>query len=248
VAETEPVRRRRGLTTFGVKLIGGSLVLLSTLSAVILRHLAGQSSAAAAPMGPLTLAIVGSVLSWAGIPIYAWLVAEGFRHTRSLGRYAAALLAVGLVSEIPYDLVGSGRAIDWSSQNPALALPICLAVLYFMDKAVQGRPKPAAAALCTVVVLAGIVWVLALRIGTQFGLMNLGVFMVALLPVFRFLRKRENIMVMAGAAVCALPLAIPAFGLIPVHLANGELGYRQPWTKWAFYVFYPAHLLLFALV
>ena len=43
------------------------------------------------------------------MPLFAFLIANGFRHTRSVPKYAIRLLTFALVSEVPYDLLTSDR-------------------------------------------------------------------------------------------------------------------------------------------
>lgn len=49
--------------------------------------------------------------------LFAFLIVEGFVHTRSRLRYLLRLGLFALLSEIPFDLAFSGKVIDWNSQN-----------------------------------------------------------------------------------------------------------------------------------
>ena len=63
-------------------------------------------------------------------PIFAFFVAEGFYHTRSVGRYAARLALFALISEIPFNLMHSGRILDFDAQNIFFTLLIGLVTIY----------------------------------------------------------------------------------------------------------------------
>lgn len=64
--------------------------------------------------------------------LFAYLVVEGFVHTRSRMKYVLRLLLFALLSEIPFDLAFSGKTIDWSGQNVywTLLLGILLLALW----------------------------------------------------------------------------------------------------------------------
>ena len=49
--------------------------------------------------------------------LFAYLIVEGVIYTGSRGRYLLRLFLFALLSEIPFDLAFSGKAVDWSSQN-----------------------------------------------------------------------------------------------------------------------------------
>lgn len=59
--------------------------------------------------------------------LFAYLVVEGFVHTRSRRNYLLRLALFALVSEVPYDLAFSGRAVDFTGQN--IFFTLCISVL-----------------------------------------------------------------------------------------------------------------------
>ena len=73
------------------------------------------------------LRIIGRI----SFPIFCFLLAEGFLHTRSRRGYAFRLLVFALLSEIPFDLLFSG-GFNGNSQN----------VFYRISTAFHRRTKP----------------------------------------------------------------------------------------------------------
>lgn len=66
-------------------------------------------------------------------PIYAFLLVEGYCHTRDWRRYGARLGIFALVSEVPFDLVTTGSMFSPMVQNVFFTLLIGLLTLKALD-------------------------------------------------------------------------------------------------------------------
>jgi hypothetical protein len=227
-----------------LKTIGLVLLLASMVgSGVFQRDL--PPDLADADMARLTAVILLEVVSWAAIPIYAWLLCSGLAHTRSAGRYAARLAVLAVVSEAPYDLATSGQLWDMSSQNPVFALLVSLAVLALGRdvKGPQAASRGSRAALWGALLIGGALWLLLFNVGLRLGIMPTGVVILAFALVFQFLWARPNTMMFAGTAVGVLGGIFPAFGLVFLHFRNDRAGMRHKSTRLVFYALYPLCLL-----
>ena len=126
----------KGITTFAMKTIALLLV-----HARIVRHrgvlLPGIGDLATADMGALTGVVLTDAFSWCAVPLYAWMLVNGFRRTHAAGWYLARLAVLAAVSEVPYDMATSGRFFDMTSQNPVWGLCIALIALMVL-RAFQG--------------------------------------------------------------------------------------------------------------
>lgn len=175
-------------------------------------------------------------------PILAFQIAEGAGYTSNWKKYALRLLLFGLISEIPYDLALYGRLTP-HQQNVYFTLLLGLAAiqadLYFVRKDIRtGRIKGVAAAV--ICMAAG--WLMH----SDFGLF--GVLMV----YWFYLTRSEPIMMVLGNAVieCSMGGLQPfgLLGLIPISFYNHKRGYQKKWIQYAFYGFYPVHLLVLAVM
>lgn len=175
-----------------------------------------------------------SVIRYIGrpaFPVFCFLLVQGFVHTRDVKKYAARLFAFALVSEVPFDLALRITPFYWKHQNVFFTLLIGLLAIWFM-KTFKNRLWARMLGLLAGAALAEI-------LHTDYG-----AFGVALIVLLYLLQKKKVLQCVLGAVCCAWETTAPiAFVLIWFY--NGKRG-RQP--KWFFYWFYPAHLLLYALI
>lgn len=237
-------RRGRGLTTFGLKTIGGFFLFLSAASTTLVPLLFGSNTN---DMGSLTAMVLCEVVSWCAVPMYAWLLVRGYEHTHSRVIYGMELFVLALACEVPYDMATSGRAFDLGSQNPVFGLFIALAVLALMDWIAERHQGAMRWVLSVVMVLIGLLWDLLLRVGLRQHLMSLGAVTLGFVLIFTLMRKYENTMMLTAGLFGAVMMIAPGFGVLFTHFHNGKLGYRHAWDKWVFYALYPVLLLVCAL-
>ncbi len=236
---------RKGLSSCALKIIGFLLVMVGTASTALLQgQIADLDSAS---ISELTYAVLTDAVSWCAIPIYSWLLVNGFRHTHSPGWYLARLAILAVISEVPYDLATSHSVFDMSSQNPVWGLCIALIVLIVLN-AFQGRSDVASWGIRVAVLLAALMWVFMFNVGVRLGLVNEGLLVLAFALVFWLLPRRENTMMFTAGALGAVTFILPALGVMILHWRSNRKGYSAPWVQWVFYVIYPLHLLVFGLI
>lgn len=87
---------------------------------------------------PMAWYILGTAMRLAGrvaFPLYGFFLVQGFFHTGDWGRYMKRMVLLALVSEIPFNLICSGRPM-YPVQNTLVTLSITLLAL----KGIPGRP------------------------------------------------------------------------------------------------------------
>lgn len=178
-------------------------------------------------------------------PIYCFLIAEGARHTHDIYKYFGRLAAFAVVSEIPFNLAFSGEFIDMKSCNVFVTLAFGVAAIICLQK-LQNKW-----------VSAGVIAILALLaycLRSDYS-------WYGILMIVGFYLAKSDIATLGVQAVgtqfyCAekaIRYHVGMFSLsqqwsmlsIPVLLLyNGEKGYSGKAIQWAFYLFYPVHLLI----
>lgn len=178
-------------------------------------------------------------------PIFCFLLVEGFLHTRNLKKYAWNLAAFAILSEPVYDFANAGTIFSLAQQNVLFSLLLGLIVLMLLQK----YEKSVLAVLG--IVCAGAVLSYFCKLdGWYYG--------IGLIAVFYLFRSRPAIQYVLALTVMYLsgldfslsgifdPYFITAAAsLLLISRYNGTRGLRM---KYFFYVFYPAHLLLFSLI
>ena len=177
----------------------------------------------------LAMRIVGRV----AFPIFAYFLVQGFLHTSDVRKYFMRIGIFALLSEIPFDLVFSGKVLEFHSQNVMFTLLIGLGMLYFLRRWEESGWAGG------LVFLAGCLCGAVLRV-------DYGWFGVAVIGLFYLLRSsRERYQLIVFCFLFFSYGGIEWFGILGVLgvLLYREEGEALPLPRYLFYLFYPAHLL-----
>ncbi len=210
------------------KCLSGSVLKLLAVITMLIDHGALIFSAFLPGQVVYVLRQVGRL----AFPIFCFLAAEGYVHTRNKKRYAWSLLLFALISEVPFDWMLRG-SFSLDNQNIYFTLFFGVLMMFFYENT-HGL-KRALLMLC--------VGLTTLLLGVDYGIR--GVLLIFLLYVLR-----EQPFAKTALAYPLLSGGWAAFAaFIPINLYNGKRGFiRAPWLKYSFYVFYPAHILLLLLI
>lgn len=196
-------------------------------------------------------------------PIFAFLIVEGYHHTRNLKGYCLRLFLFALISEIPFNLMVGSRFVYPIHQNVLWTFLLGLGLIHWNEKAKNAalwRRLLRAVSSVMVGMLAG-----TLTFVDYFGP---GVVTVLVFYFFRE-RKWQNLLLQAAALyylnvelLSGLSYEATLFGrtfwivqqglallaLIPIWLYRGRKGHRSKAFQYFCYSFYPAHMLILALI
>lgn len=197
-------------------------------------------------------------------PIFAFMIVEGYFHTKNLKKYMLRLLIGAIISEIPFNLAMGSRLFYPIHQNVLWTFLIAIVLIHWNERArASGKLwKRLLTAAATV------------ALGTVLGLVTFvdyhhaGVLMVL---VFYFCRGRKwwhflaqlvclwyiNVEILSGIGYemalfghtfFLVRQSLALLALIPIWLYRGRQGHHSRAFQYACYGFYPLHLLILALI
>ncbi len=192
-------------------------------------------------------------------PLYAFMLVEGYFHTRDLKKYVRRLFLFALLSEIPFNLAMGSRLFYPIHQNVLWSFLISVALIHWNQRV---REQALWKRL--------LVGILTLCIGYVVGLITFvdyyhaGILMVL---TFYFFRGRKwwqfvaqllclwyiNLEMLGGYSYevqigdqtyFLVRQGFALLSLIPILLYRGKQGYHSKALQYFYYSFYPLHLLI----
>lgn len=196
-------------------------------------------------------------------PIFAFLLVEGYFHTRNLKKYVRRLFLFALLSEIPFNLAIGSSLFYPFHQNVLWTFLMAIGMIHWNEKVKEQKLWKRILVGCASVCL-GYVGGLV----TFADYYHAGVLTVL---VFYFFRGRKwwcflgqllclwyiNCKMLGGFGYEVQFLGqtqfIPQQGfallaLVPIWLYRGNQGPRSKWLQYGYYAFYPLHLLILGLL
>lgn len=183
-------------------------------------------------------AVALQLIGGLAVPVFAFLLVEGFLHTSDLKRYMLGLIVCSVVSEAPYDLCMYGTWWSMQGQNAMFTYAICLVMLYGLGLLDRGPGKHWL--LKILLVAAAALWCMLLR--CAFGLCT-----VLLAGIYYLWREQKGMRVLMGCAVSVMYVTAPLSGYA-IWNYNGVRGKITGRRKYIFYALYPLHLLILGLI
>lgn len=179
-----------------------------------------------------TMRYVGRI----AFPVFAFLIAEGFIHTRSRYRYFFTLLGFAVISEIPWYLLNGADG----THNVMFTLALGVATLMVLENLLQRS------------MVLGFLWTLGMAglaswLGVDYEWRGILVIVIFYLfngyndsfPYSRGMQFFCTFTLMMHYGVIGTVMAC-----IFLYLYNGKRGFIQgSIVKYGFYAFYPVHLL-----
>lgn len=214
--------------------------------AMVIDHIAVVFVGMDKPLG-IAMRVIGRLTA----PIMCYFLVEGYMHTRSKKKYALRLLSFAFISQIPFSYFVTGRLLG-GNLNMMFTLFFCFMILLVFSEVKN--------VVLRVAFVVGLFWLCS---KCDWGLM--APLWVIIFASFRGDKKKLCIfyaitcifwvirsvsMEVAGGDLWYEGLwQAGTLGFIPfIYLYNGESVKGSRFSKWFFYFFYPAHILILAVI
>ena len=212
----------------------------------------------------LSFVIYGSTFSWMryigriSFPIYAFLIAEGYNHTKNVKQYLIRLLIFALISQYPFDLFNSPR-IDYIYLNIGFTLLLGLLsiIIYekinaFINKLCIDKIDKYILKIIPISIVI-IISIISYLINSDYSFF--GVILIFIFHLFKNNKLLLNIFVVIWIITSYCPIYFNSkllikfiFYLIPFILINFYNGEKGKSFKALFYLIYPVHLLILGIL
>lgn len=176
-------------------------------------------------------------------PIFAFQLTIGYSHSKNKEKHIVRMLIFAVLSQFPYWLYiktavsGVGHLL-----NIGFTFTLALLGMYIIENIKKFNHK------CFYLIL---VLLLSCVLPVDYGFIG-----VLLCISFYTFRNRKYINIISATSLIILKVIIEQdilkyamiYALLPIYLYNEKKGLDNKLTKYLFYIFYPAHLLLFAVI
>ncbi|MCR1954902.1 conjugal transfer protein TraX [Clostridioides mangenotii] len=183
-------------------------------------------------------------------PIFFYLIVEGFFHTRSRKKYLERLAVFGII------MIGVDKLLGIHN-NIFLSLTLSVAIMMLIEYF-----KTSGSATKKIISIIALIALGGAYMFTEGSIFGLGMTLI-----FYFLKEKKIPMAIVYVlfSLCQVieNLSSPemydqlfiydyqwmmVFAILPILMYNGKLGLKNKFTKWMFYIFYPAHLAVIVLI
>ena len=184
-------------------------------------------------------------------PIFAFLLTEGYVHTKSFSKYFLRLLVLALISEVIYDYVFFDSFIYIGANNIFFTLALGLLTLFLLDKS-KGLIKRYFKDKVDLVIILPITYLLIVVImGLMGEFLSFSYGMLGILVIsFFYLFKKNFPLTVLSVSLSTLILGdtmqyFSLLSLILIYFYNKKLGKK---CKVFFYLYYPLHILVLGVI
>lgn len=235
------------LNAEAVKLFAIIFMVMDHFAVCVVPALAGHFASDASSFFALTENVMTTIQVLRGFgrlafPIFLFFLVDGLTHTSNIKKYAARLLVFAFVSEIPFDMAVFGEMTNFSKQNTLFTLFLALVTIAGVDNVLtifsEDRTKRIMLSLSIIMFAC----VAAYFLKCDYG--YVGILSAIAMYFFRYDKIKS---IFAGSIILMLGFSnelYAVFSVIPLLFYTGKKGTTSKVLQYAFYIFYPLHLLI----
>ena len=198
-------------------------------------------------------------------PIFAFMIVEGYYHTKNIKNYILRLLIFAIISEIPFNIMVGYKLFLPQYQNVIWTFLISLCGIVAIGKVKEKFKRNQTAVFILNTIIAVCAFLVAQMLRTDYlgyGVMTvftfyffrgkklwqiLGKIVMMLLINGVLLRSMSSPLINIGEITVPLQI-LAVLSLVIIELYNGERGYHNKFIKYLFYIFYPLHMLILGII
>lgn len=229
--------------------LNATLIKTIAIVAMLIDHIASGFVNLYTVQGQL-MHIIGRLTA----PIMCFFIVQGYLHTRSLKKYFVRMVIFAVISHFPYVLKSTG-GISLFPTGVIYTLTLGLVAIYIYDKVNNKALKwLAIIGLCLLSLpgdwpIFGIAMCLIFYVNRDsFRKQCIGIIILAFSMVLLMLLPLFSMEVDVSKALLQSCYQLAVVLSLPIlYFYNGERGGNK-YSGWIFYIFYPLHLLILALI
>ena len=196
-------------------------------------------------------------------PIYAFMIVEGYFHTKNLKKYVGRLLIFAILSEIPFNLAMGSRLFYPIHQNVLWSFLISIGLIHWNEKVKEKNLWKRILIGFASILIGSIVGII-----TFVDYYHAGILMVLVFYFFRhkkwwcylgqficmwyincdMLGGLQYEMNVLGQTYFISRQGFALLALIPIWFYKGKQGYHSKTLQFIYYAFYPVHLLILGIL
>ena len=240
------IENRKGLNRDAIKYIAIVAMLANHIASIFLDS------------GTLLRMILLGVGDFTAITMCYFLV-EGYRYTHSKKKYMGRLLLFAILSQIPYCMAFTKqRVISFIGFNMLFTLPLCFLICLIVEKA----PNTILKIMLIILILICSIkcdWGIGAPVFTLLFIWSKNSILkkkiafaipTILFGFYNFIGRYGKVPIetcILNAVICMIGMGMS--GICITYFYNGKRAkIGKSFSKWFFYIFYPLHLLIFALI
>lgn len=186
-------------------------------------------------------------------PLFCFMISEGFVHTHSRKKYFLSMLMFAFLSELPFDIAffesfsrfEGTFPFYWQYQNVFFTLALGIATLCIIDRLEHFFAEPHRKHKIIIIEIFCILLMTSFAnlIRSDYG--GYGILLISCFFIFRKNRIYQIICLLLVFILCTgnQPTISIICASVLILLYNGARG--QIHRKYSFYLFYPAHIIIF---